>query len=72
MKYLILIFLLIILLTGCIVKKNAVLVGYENDRMLLVVKDTISFGSNKKGKIGDGYTVLYRGNKVLRVQPVKK
>lgn len=72
MKYPLIIFLLIILLTGCLVKKNAVLIGYENDRMILVTSDTISYGSNKKGKIGDGYTVLYRGNKVLRVQPVKK
>lgn len=68
MKLLLLIFLLIILLTGCIVKKNAVLVGYENDRMILVTSDTISYGSHKMGKIGDGYTVLYRGNKVIRVQ----
>lgn len=63
---------ILLTLSSCIVKKNATLIGYENDRMILVTSDTISYGSNKKGKIGDGYTVLYRGNKVLRVQPVKK
>lgn len=68
MKYILLIFLLIILLTGCIIRKDATLIGYENDRMILVTSDTISYGSNKKGKIGDGYQILYRGKHIVRIK----
>lgn len=64
----ILIIAIILSLSSCIHSRKAVLVGYEGDRMILEVKDTISYGSNQKGKIGDQYTVLYRFNKVIRVQ----
>lgn len=64
----ILIIAIILSLSSCIHSRKAVLVGYENDRMLLVTTDTISYGSKVKGKIGDGYQILYRGKHIVRIK----